>query len=62
MPVQILRQSRFDIRRAVTRNDDTVQVMAKGQWVQGINYLPLFIIDSYPLQRSGGRIAQNALC
>ena len=43
MPVQILRQRRFNIRRAVTRNDDTVQRMAKGQWAQGINRPSLFV-------------------
>ena len=53
MPVQILRQRRIDVRRAVTRNDDTVQRMVKSQWAQGINRSPLFIPDSYPLQRSG---------
>lgn len=53
MPVQILRQRRFVIRRTVTRNDDTVQRMAKSQWTQGINRPSLFVPDSYPLQRSG---------
>lgn len=44
MPVQILRQRRIDVRRAVTRNDDTVQRMAtKGQWAQGINRPSLFV-------------------
>ena len=56
MPVQILRQRRFVIRRAVTRNDDTVQGMAKGQMTQGINRPSLFVSDSYPLQRSRERI------
>lgn len=55
MPVQILRQRRIDVRRTVTRNDDTVQRKAKGQWAQGINRLSLFVPDSYPLQRSGER-------
>lgn len=32
MPVQFLRQRRIDVRRTVTRNDDTVQRMAKKQW------------------------------
>lgn len=43
MPVQILRQRRIDVRRAATRNDDTVQKMAKGQWAQGINRPSLFV-------------------
>lgn len=43
MPVQILRQRRIDVRRTVTRNGDTVQRMAKGQWVQGINRPSLFV-------------------
>lgn len=55
MPVQILRQRRIDVRRTVTKNDDTVQRMAKGQWTQGINRLSLFVLDSYPLQKSGER-------
>ena len=55
MPVQILRQRRIDVRRTVTKNDDTVQRTAKGQWAQGINRLSLFVPDSYPLQRSGER-------
>lgn len=55
MPVQILRQRKIDIRRTVARNGDIVQRMAKGQWAQGINSSPLFIPDSYPLQRSGER-------
>lgn len=55
MSVQILRQGIFDIRRAVTRNDDTVQRMAKSQWTQGINRPSQFVPDSYPLQRSGER-------
>ena len=55
MPVQILRQRRFDIRRAVTKIDDIVQGMAKSQWTQGINRPSLFVPDSYPLQGSGER-------
>lgn len=43
MPVQILRQRRIDVRRTVTRNDDTVQRMVKGQWAQGINRPSLFV-------------------
>lgn len=43
MPVQILRQRRIDVRRTVTRNGDTVQRMAKGQWAQGINRPSLFV-------------------
>lgn len=55
MPVQILMQRRIDVRRTVTRNDDTVQRMAKSQWTQGLNRPSLFVPDSYPLQRSGER-------
>lgn len=55
MPVQILRQGRIDVWRTITRNGDTVQRMAKGQWAQGINRPSLFVPDSYPLQRSGER-------
>lgn len=43
MPVQILRQRRIDVRRTVTKNDDTVQRTAKGQWAQGINRPSLFV-------------------
>ena len=55
MPVQILRQRRIDVRRTVTRNDDTVQRMAKSQWTQRINRPSLFVPNSYPLQRGGER-------
>lgn len=55
MSVQILRQRRIDVLRAVTRNDDTVQGIAKSQWTQGVNRPSLFVPDSYPLQRSGER-------
>lgn len=53
MPVQILRQRGIDVRRAVTRNDDTVQRMAKEQWAQGINRPSLFVPDSYTLPIGG---------